>query len=413
MPRRKPFIKKIHELKAEPGKRVTLAVPGADGLYVRATNKGKIFTIITRRPRDRKQIWAAVHVDGIDINTITEDELDEVRAVAREGIAKIKRGDDPFPGRPAGPESLEKIAGNFLKRHVRARGLATADEEERKLRVYVYPELGRVPINDIRRSDIAHLLDKIEDKNGATQADRVLSTLRKLFNWHCTRDDEFISPVVRGMARTTPAESRRERVMSDEEIRLMWPILDEMGTYGALVKMLLLTGQRLGKVREMKRSDIEDGLWTVPVAHKREKTNGGKLPLPRMALDIIEAQHEIKGNPYVFPATRGNGHFNSFVKIKERLDEELCEALGGDLEPWVLHSLRHTAKTLMARIKVPEFDSERTLGHVIPGISATDNHHAFTEEKGAALERLAAEIEYIVDPPPTDEKIVDVRRAAK
>ncbi len=413
MPKRKPFIEKIHELKAEPGKRVTLAVPGTEGLYVRVGTKNKVFTIIARRKRDGKQIWAAVPVDDINIDTITEDDLDEVRALAREGIANIKRGDDPFPPPPDGPEGLEKIAKNFMKRYVRGRGLASAHEIERQLKVYVYPELGHVPINDIRRSDIANLLDKIEDKNGATQANRVLATLRKLFNWHCTRDDEFISPVVKGMARTIPAEHKRDRVMSDEEIRLMWPILDNMGTYGALVKVLLLSGQRLGKVREMQWSDLEDGVWTIPVAHKREKANGGKLPLPRMVQEVIKAQDEIKGNPYVFPATRGNGRFNGFPKSKVRLDERLREALGGELEPWVLHSLRHTAKTLMARIKVSDFDSERTLGHVIAGIGGTYNHHAYTEEKGVALERLSAEIGRIVDPPPADEKVVEFRKVVE
>ncbi len=413
MPKRKPFIEKVRDLKAEPGKRVTLAVPGAEGLYVRAGTKNKVFTIITRRKSDGKQIWAAVPIDGINIDAITEDELDEVRAMAREGIANIKRGAQPFPPPAAGPESLEKIARNFMKRYVRARSLVSANEIERHLKTYVYSELGSVPINDIRRSDIAQLLDKIEDENGATQADRVLSTLRKLFNWHCTRDDEFISPVVRGMARTIPAERRRDRVMSDEEINLMWPILSNMGAYGGLVKMLLLTGQRLDKAREMKWTDLEDGVWTIPVAHKREKAHGGKLPLPRMALDIIEAQDEIVGNPYVFPANRGLGQFNSFPKSKRSLDAKLAEALGLELEPWVLHSLRHTAKTLMARIKVPEFDSERTLGHVIAGIGGTYNHHAYTEEKGTALERLAAEIGRIVDPPPADEKVVELRKAAE
>ena len=193
----------------------------------------------------------------------------------------------------------------------------------------------------------------------------------------------------------------------------MWPILDKMRAYGGLVKILLLTGQRLGKVREMKWSDFDDGVWTIPVAHKREKANGGKLPLPRMVMEVIEAQDEIKGNPYVFPATRGAGRFNGFPKSKVRLDAKLREALGSELEPWVLHSLRHTAKTLMARIKVPEFDSERTLGHVIAGIGGTYNHHAYTDEKGAALERLAAEIGRIVDPPPADEKVVEFRKAGE
>jgi integrase len=405
MPKRKSFAKQIQEMKAEPGRRVTLAVPGADGLYVRATQKSKSFTIIAREQKSKKQVWATVPVDGIDIDNITDLELDAVRQTARAAIANIKRGVEPFPPEPAGPQSLQTIGDNFMLRYVRGRALASADEIERQLKVYVYPRLGNTPINDIRRSDIAELLDEIEDKNGSTQADRVLATLRKLFNWHCTRDDEFVSPVVMGMARTIPAERRRERVMSDEEIRAMWPILGDMGAYGALLKILLLTGQRLDKVRSMKWADLEDGIWTIPQVHKREKANGGKLPLAPAALEVLDGLDEIVGNPFVFASGRTDHHINSFPKDKTRLDAALGEALGRDLEPWVLHSLRHTAKTLMARAKVSEFDSERVLGHVIPGIAATYNHHAFTEEKGAALERLAAELGRIHAPPPAGKVI--------
>ena len=165
MPRRKPFIEKIRDLKAKPGKRVTLAVPGAEGLYVRVGSRDKVFTIIARQKKDRKQIWSAVPVDGIDMDTITEEELDVVRALAREGVARIKRGDTPFPPPPAGPDSLRKIGANFMRRHVRKEGLVSGDEVKRHLTVYVYPVLGDRPTHEIRRSDIANLLDQIEDEH--------------------------------------------------------------------------------------------------------------------------------------------------------------------------------------------------------------------------------------------------------
>ncbi|NIV31346.1 MAG: tyrosine-type recombinase/integrase, partial [Anaerolineae bacterium] len=109
-------------------------------------------------------------------------------------------------------------------------------------------------------------------------------------------------------------------------------------------------------------------VWTIPEAHKREKANGGKLPLPRMALEVIEGLPKIQGNRFVFASNRTDHHINSFPKDKKELDRRLKEALGRDVDPWVLHSLRHTAKTLMASAGVPEFNSERLLGHVVPGI---------------------------------------------
>jgi hypothetical protein len=50
----------------------------------------------------------------------------------------------------------------------------------------------------------------------------VLAFLSKIFNWHASRDDGFLSPVQRGMARTKFGESARSRVLSDDEIRSVW-----------------------------------------------------------------------------------------------------------------------------------------------------------------------------------------------
>src|SRR5262249_56439312 len=86
----------------------------------------------------------------------------------------------------------------------------------------VFPTLGARPIDDIGRSDIVRLLDKIEDTSGQVMADRTLAYLRKVMNWHATRSDTFRSPIVRGMARTKPGERARDRILTDDEICRLW-----------------------------------------------------------------------------------------------------------------------------------------------------------------------------------------------
>ena len=56
---------------------------------------------------------------------------------------------------------------DYLKRHVEARGLRTGDEIRRVLEVYVLPHWRDRPFAEIRRSDVAKLLDAIEDRHGA------------------------------------------------------------------------------------------------------------------------------------------------------------------------------------------------------------------------------------------------------
>ena len=78
---------------------------------------------------------------------------------------------------------------------------------------------------------------------------------------------------------------------------------------------------------------------------------------------------------------------------------------GVKVEPipnWTLHDLRRTAKTLMARAGVRPDISERVLGHVIAGVEGTYDRHSYADEKREALEKLAAMIERILNPQPSN-----------
>jgi integrase len=305
------------------------------------------------------------------------------------------------------------VGDKWLERHVRKNGHLSADKTTRRLERLVYPVLGRTRIDEIKRKDIAELLDRIEDENGSTQAQRVYEDLRSMFAWQEGRDDIFVSPIVKALRRKKSGNGQRRRVLTDQEIRLLWPICEEMGAFGGLVQVLLLSGQRLEKVQQMRWRDIDtNGVWTIPEKDPREKANAKVLPLPPAAIDVIESMPRIVGNEYVFASGRTDRYINGLSKAKKALDEKLLAALkgeGAELPAWQLHSLRHTAKTLMSRARVPDFDSERVLGHRVAGISGHYNHHDFKESNGAALKHLAAEVQRIVDPPPAD-KVVDFRK---
>ena len=405
MARTKSTSKFVRDLTPAPsGKRLTLPVPSMPNLYVRVTDKGaKTFTIVVRPKGAKNPKYQQVPL-VLDMDRLTEEDVDEVRRLTREAIIRIKRGDEAFPPPPVEPESFNAVIDNWLKRHVRKNKLISGEKIARDLERLVRPVLGSKRIDEIKRRDIVDLVDQVEDKCGSTQADHVLGHLSGIFNWLEARDDDVVSPIRRGMRRTKPKERRRTRVLSDQEIRLLWPICEESGSFGGIVQILLLTSQRLAVVQHLRWQDIDaDGVWTIPEKHPREKANAKVLPLPVMAIEIIESMPRIVGNDYVFAGSRNGSYFNGTSKAKRLLDEKLEAALkaeGTELEPWVLHSLRHTAKTLMSRCRVPEFDSERTLGHAVRGIAGVYGHHDHREAKGAALERLAAEIQRIIDPPP-------------
>jgi integrase len=320
-------------------------------------------------------------------------------AQAREKARKFLQ--DPAKALAQGePDSFQQVAENFLKRHVDGNPnsdpptppLRSKPEIVRCLHKYIYPRWKDRKFVELRRNDVAGLLDRIEDNNGPWQADMVLAILSKLMRWYQARHDEYVSPVVPGMRRSKPAERKRKRILEDSEIRSLWEAAN--GTFGAILKLALLSAQRREKIATMKWEDLVDGEWRI-ASEAREKASAGSLRLPPMALAILEGLPRIAGNPYVF-ASGERKHFNSWSQRKHELDELL------GIPAWVIHDCRRTARSLMSRAGVRPDIAERTLGHAIIGVEGVYDRHQWRDEKADALQRLADLIERILHPPTAD-----------
>ena len=298
---------------------------------------------------------------------------------------------------PSGAGTLRAICAEYLQR---AQGLRSVGRRKATLERLVYPTLGDRPIADIRRSEIIKLLDWVEDENGPVAADQTLAFVRKVMNWHASRSDDFRSPIVPGMARTKPSERARDRTLTDEEIRLLWPAAPPF------VRFLLLTAVRRNEAAGMRHDEIVGNLWTIPAARMKGKAEH-VVPLSAAALSCIgmgpilsEGQEPaIDRVPmaadgraaFVFGGSRPLGGLS---QIKRRLDEAV------PIPPWRLHDLRRTARSLMSRAGVNKDIGERCLAHAIGGVSGVYDRHAYFEEKKAAFDALAGLVQRIVDPQP-------------
>jgi integrase len=371
--------------------------PQLTGHYVRVQPSGaKSFVTVARTAG--KQIWTTI--GATDVLSIGE-----AREKAREAIKRVRAGLPALEAPPTKPDSFQDVAEQWLKRHVDAKKLRSKGEVTRLLKTHVYPAwAGRAFLN-IRRSDVAALLDHVEDNHGARQADYVLAIVRGVMNWFATRHDEYAPPIVKGMRRTNPKERARARTLDDGEIRRVWKAAEANGTFGALVRLLLLTAQRREKVVSMRWQDITvDGTWTIP-AEAREKGSAGELILPSAALDIIRAQPHVGDNPHVL-AGRGDGHISGYSKAKRQLDAKLP-----DMPQWQLHDLRRTARSLLSRAGVRPDIAERVMGHAIGGVEGVYDRHSYRAEKADALARLAALIHGIVNP--REENVVPMAKRKK
>jgi integrase len=321
-------------------------------------------------------------------------EKEETRAqAAREKLAAVN--------------TVGAILDKFVSRHVKT--LRSGDQVERAFDVYVRPRIGEKSIYDVRRRDIVEMLDAIEDQNGPVMADRVLAHTRKAFNWWAARDDQFAPPIVRGMARTKPAERARTRALADDEIRSVWQALDAPEVPEAfrnIVRELLLTAQRRNEVANMHSDEIDGATWIIPA--ERYKTG-----IPNVVPLTEAAQRWIKGKGYIFSTTGGKRPFSGFSKAKAELDRIIAKerkAAGLKALPkWTLHDLRRTGRSLMARAGVPSDVAEMVLGHAIPGIRRVYDRHSYIAEKRAALDKLAGLVALILNPPV--DNVVTMERA--
>jgi integrase len=380
--RRRPDPMNDERVAALPKKaqRYIKADPDQRGMYIRVPPRGpNVFVAVARDPYG-KQVW-------VTLGTSDVTPIEEGRAKARAAIKRIEEGRSPIEPAPVRPDSFRTVAQNWIKRHAERKGFRTLDEIERCLTKYVFPFWADRPFEDIKRSDVTKLLDHVEDSHGPRQADQVLSVVRMIAHWHAARVDSYTPPFVRGMARNSA--SPRSRTLTDDEIRALWQAT-ENGVFGSLVRTLLLTGQRLEKVRTMKWSEVsEEGVWIIPRS-AREKGNAGELKLPPLALTVIRSQPKLAGNEYVF--TGRGGAFNDMSSSKARLDAKLPP-----MPHWTLHDCRRVARSLLARAGVPREHGERVLGHAVGNaIEQTYDVHDYTREKSDALAKLARLVEQIV-----------------
>ena len=373
--------------------------PQLPGLYVRVTPTGaKSFAAVARDPNG-KQVWAT-------IGPVERTKVEEARASARAAMKRIQAGLPAFEAQVRS-ETFGTIAEQWLDRHVVARGLRSEREIRRILSVYVLPRWKDRPFRGIKRLDVAELLDQVEDANGARQADYVLAVTRQIGFWFAARADDYVVPFVRGMRRTSPAAQARERTLDDDEIRAVWKAAEASGPFGVMVRLALLTGQRREKLATMKWTDIgPDGVWTID-SGPREKGHAGELQLQARALDAISTLPRFASNPHLFAGARGLGHFSGFSNMKAALDAKV-EALKPDVPSWRLHDLRRTARSLLSRCGVAGEISERVLGHAAIGVQAVYDRHEYFDQKAAALARLAAMIDSIVNP--SDDTVVPMRK---
>jgi integrase len=357
--------------------------PGARCLYVVVFPSGKkSFVVRFRHAGVHRKLTLQAGISLAAARKLCADALHEVAQgrdpSAAKKMERTRAADNAI-------NTVQYVCEEYFKReHGKLRSAA---DREGSLKRHVFPTLGNRQIDGVRRSEIVRLLDQIEDNSGPRAADLALAYLRRIFNWHATRDDNFLSPIVRGMGRYDIRANARSRVLTDDELRTLWKASEADNYLGPFIRFLLFSAARRGEAAGLRFDEITGNEWLLPAS--RNKTQVELLrPLSKAALAIVEAQPRLG----VFVFSHDGQRPITFGGSKTKFLES-CGVKG-----WTLHDLRRTARTLLSRAGVSPDVAERCLGHAIPGIRATYDRHSFKAEMAHAYEALAAQIDRIVDP---------------
>jgi integrase len=239
-------------------------------------------------------------------------------------------------------------------------------------------------VEDARDDGIPGRGVKINGQSSARERD-MANALGGLFRWLRKRRRIAVNPMD-GLERPE-ASGVRERVLKSTELRRLWEMCGD-GPFGRVVKVMMLTGAHTDEVAGMRRSELSDDTWSVPVERIKIK-HAYTVPLAPMVKKILDESD----SDLVF-TTNGRTPFSGFSKAKASLDKRL-----GFSEPWQLRDLRRTMVTGMAEIGIQPHIVEACVNHIgghKKGIARVYNKAEYEMPKRRAMERWAAHVEALV-----------------
>ena len=304
------------------------------------------------------------------------------------------------------------VVAHYLTRVAANRKPKTAGESRRHLERDWKPFHLR-PVHEIGRRDVAARLQVLAEQHGPVASNRARAALSACYAWAIGQGLADTNPVV-GTTRVG-VERERERVLTADEISVIWPLLGEED-HARIVKLLLLTGQRRGEVAGMSWAELnlERALWSLPAA----RTKNGlphDVPLSAQVLSVLRSVPVRSKRALLFGD--GAGPFSGWSLSKKRLDRRVARAraetrLGRPLErgeqaeasdalpPWTLHDLRRTVVTGMNELGIQPHVVEAVVNHVSgrakAGVAGVYNRATYANEKRMALQAWADHLDDVL-----------------
>ena len=306
----------------------------------------------------------------------------------------------PPPAIPARPVTVADACVEFVEGMVTGairtpRGhsykASTVRGVENRLRLYVVPAIGAVPLARLRRGDVQRLVDGVAASTSPATAANVRDALRVVMSRQVALEVVDINPAAgvrapvgdRAPARfLTPDEADRLQAVADGHPH---PVI------GPLVAVALATGLRLGELQAVAWGpdgvDVDAGL--VHVLATRDRT-GVIVPTKSRRPRTVPLGPEVAARMrrYRLAAGRPPDGARVFARSHRRAWDHVRDAAG--LPGLRVHDLRHTAASYWLAAGLSVHAVADLLGHVDATLVLRLYGHALPREVSSAGERMAA-----------------------
>ena len=322
---------------------------------------------------------------------------DTARREAQLLLGKIAGGEDPaLERRDARQKQLSSVRdafGDYLERYAQ-RHQKSWKETNRVFEKDLLPVIGHKPLDELKRRDIARLIDHIAATRPVLAA-RARAYLSKFLNWSVEQEYIAFSPLEGLKPNLKPNE--RDRVLNHREIKILWMATEKLESpWRQFVRLLFLTGQRRGEIAGLMHEEIDYKEALICLDAQRTK-NGQSHRVPLGDLARQEIASSIEWGPYIF-TTNGQAPISALSQLKRKLDGLMAEIneRSSDkcvIENWTWHDLRRSFATEMAKLGIAPHVVEALLNHrsgTIRGVARIYNRHDYLAEARSAIQKWEA-----------------------
>jgi integrase len=362
--------------------------------------------------------------------------LKAARDAVQKTMGELAQGRDPAGERKAKAAedkrkadeqafTLETLIDRWAALHLKDARASYRDEAPRALKIAFAGELGSAA-SDLTDKTVIRTKGALAEAGKDALASAVLRYGHAAFAWAVSERLIDRNPFA-GIKK--PKVESRDRVLEDSELRAIWHATQGPGSFNAIVRFLILTGQRREEVAGLRWSELNNdrSVWTIP-AERAKNGVAHIVPLPSPALQIVEAAWKLrrrakegapppKGAEFVFPGEQGvyQGFGHSKVRLDAAIQAAREKAAAGKVDHipnWRLHDLRRTVATNMQALGVRLEVTEAVLNHVSgsrAGIAGVYQRHDWAREKREGLSAWGERVTAIVEGRETADNVIPMR----